>query len=149
MVSTEDVVLVAGKDKAQEVKNLVEKLDDSTFNEQLSHSKVYRPWGWFQSLEVGKGFQVKLINLKSGAKISLQRHQHRAEHWIVVAGIATVTRGSEVIELQENQSTFISAGEMHRLENNSDTPLKVIEVQSGTYLGEDDIERLDDHYGRT
>ena len=98
VVSTEDVVLVAGKDKAQEVKNLVEKLDDSTFNEQLSHSKVYRPWGWFQSLEVGKGFQVKLINLKSGAKISLQRHQHRAEHWIVVAGIATVTRGSEVIE---------------------------------------------------
>ena len=127
----------------------MEKLDHRTFNEQFSQSKVYRPWGWFQSLEAGDGFQVKLINLKPGAKISLQRHQHRAEHWIVVAGTATVTRGNEIIELQENQSTFISAGEKHRLENNADVNLKVIEVQSGTYLGEDDIERLDDYYGRT
>ena len=149
VVSTEDAVLVAHKDKAQQVKILVEKLDHRTFNEQFSQSKVYRPWGWFQSLEAGDGFQVKLINLKPGAKISLQRHQHRAEHWIVVAGTATVTRGNEIIELQENQSTFISAGETHRLENNADIHLKVIEVQSGTYLGEDDIERLDDHYGRT
>ena len=148
VISTDDVVLVASKHKAQQVKNLVEKLDDKSFNEQFAHSKTYRPWGWFQSLETGDGFQVKLINLSPGAKISLQRHQYWAEHWIVVAGTATVTRGNEVIELQENESTFISAGETHRLENNGDIHLKVIEVQSGTYLGEDDIERLDDHYGR-
>jgi len=149
VISTEDAVLVASKDQAQQVKNLVQKLENTTFNQQVSRSKIYRPWGWFQSLEVGEGFQVKLINLKPGAKISLQRHQHRAEHWVVVAGTATVTRGNEVIELEANQSTFISAGETHRLENNADIPLEVIEVQSGTYLGEDDIERLDDHYGRT
>ena len=99
-------------------------------------------------MEFGEKFQVKLINLSPGAKISLQRHQHRAEHWVVVAGIATVTREHQVLELQENQSTFISAGEIHRLENNADVPLQVIEVQSGEYLGEDDIERLDDQYGR-
>ena len=99
-------------------------------------------------MEFGEKFQVKLINLSPGAKISLQRHQHRAEHWVVVAGIATVTRENQVLELRENQSTFISAGEIHRLENNADVPLQVIEVQSGEYLGEDDIERLDDQYGR-
>ena len=99
-------------------------------------------------MDFGEKFQVKLINLSPGAKISLQRHQHRAEHWVVVAGIATVTREDQVLELRENQSTFISAGEIHRLENNADVPLQVIEVQSGEYLGEDDIERLDDQYGR-
>ena len=99
-------------------------------------------------MEIGENFQVKLINISPGAKISLQRHKHRAEHWVVVAGTATVTRDSQVIELKENQSTFISAGEIHRLENNTDVPLQVIEVQSGDYLGEDDIERLDDQYGR-
>jgi len=148
VVSTDDAVLVAGKDHAQQVKGLVEKLNAKTSKPKFSRSKIYRPWGWYQSLEFGEKFQVKLINLSPGAKISLQRHQHRAEHWVVVAGVATVTRENQVLRLQENQSTFISAGEIHRLENNADIPLQVIEVQSGEYLGEDDIERLDDQYGR-
>ena len=148
VVSTADAVLVAGKEHAQQVKGLVEKLNARGSKPKISRSKIHRPWGWYQSLEFGEKFQVKLINISPGAKISLQRHQHRAEHWVVVAGIATVTREHQVLELQENQSTFISAGEIHRLENNADVPLQVIEVQSGEYLGEDDIERLDDQYGR-
>ncbi|MFP6760416.1 MAG: cupin domain-containing protein, partial [Rhodospirillales bacterium] len=148
VVSTDDAVLVAGKEHAQQVKSLVEKLNARDSKPKNSRSKIHRPWGWYQSLEFGEKFQVKLINLSPGAKISLQRHQHRAEHWVVVAGIATVTREDQVLELRENQSTFISAGEIHRLENNADVPLQVIEVQSGEYLGEDDIERLDDQYGR-
>ena len=148
VVSTDDAVLVAGKEHAQQVKGLVERLNARGSKPKISRSKIHRPWGWYQSLEFGEKFQVKLINLSPGAKISLQRHQHRAEHWVVVAGIATVTRENQVLELRENQSTFISAGEIHRLENNADVPLQVIEVQSGEYLGEDDIERLDDQYGR-
>ena len=148
LVSTDDAVLVVGKDHAQKVKGLVEKLKEKASNLHIFHTKIYRPWGWYQSLEVGEQYQVKLIYLAPGAKISLQRHQHRAEHWVVVAGTATVTRGSQILELKKNQSTFIPAGEKHRLENSTNLPLQVIEVQSGDYLREDDIERFDDQYGR-
>lgn len=148
IVSTDDAVLVAAKDEAQNVKDLVEALKKNKRAEHLSHTKVYRPWGWYQSLETGDRFQVKLIQLSPQAKISLQRHQHRAEHWVVVSGTATVTKGSEVIELAENESTYIPVGEKHRLENKQSEPLLIIEVQSGSYLGEDDIERFDDQYGR-
>ncbi len=148
IVSTDDAVLVADRSKAQEVKSLVEQMQTAGRLEQESHTKVYRPWGWYQSLEVGPNFQVKLIQLSPGAKISLQRHQKRAEHWVVVAGAATVTKGEDVFDLQVNESTFIPVGEKHRLENRQADPLQIIEVQIGDYLGEDDIERFDDHYGR-
>lgn len=148
VVATDDAVLVAARDKAQQVKELVAQLKDSALDLHLSHSVVYRPWGWYQSLGVGPAFQVKLIQLNPGAKISLQRHQHRAEHWVVVSGNATVTRDDDVFELEKNQSTFIPVKAIHRLENKSSQPLQIVEVQSGDYLGEDDIERFDDHYGR-
>lgn len=148
IVSTDDAVLVADKSKAQDVKILVEQMQTAGRLEHESHTKVYRPWGWYQSLEIGSNFQVKLIQLSPGAKISLQRHQQRAEHWVVVAGTATVTKGDHNFDLQVNESTFIPVGEMHRLENKQTAPLQIIEVQTGDYLGEDDIERFDDHYGR-
>ena len=148
VVATDDAVLVAARDEAQQVKELVAQLKDYAPDLHLSHSVVYRPWGWYQSLGVGPAFQVKLIQLNPGAKISLQRHQHRAEHWVVVSGNATVTRDDDVFELEKNQSTFIPVKAIHRLENKSSQPLQIVEVQSGDYLGEDDIERFDDHYGR-
>jgi len=148
VVATDDAVLVASKDEAQKVKDLVEQLKVKAPDLHVSHSKVYRPWGWYQSLGTGPGFQVKLIQLNPGAKISLQRHQQRAEHWVVVSGTATVTRDEDVFALEKNQSTFIPVMAMHRLENKSDTALQIVEVQSGDYLGEDDIERFDDQYGR-
>ncbi len=148
IVATDDAVLVADKNRAQDVKTLVEQLQNRGRAEHESHTKVYRPWGWYQSLEIGRNFQVKLIQLSSGAKISLQRHQKRAEHWVVVAGTATVTKGEDVFDLQVNESTFIPVGEKHRLENKQADRLQIIEVQTGTYLGEDDIERFDDNYGR-
>ena len=111
-------------------------------------AKVHRPWGHFQGIDVGDGYQVKRIVVRPGAKLSLQRHRHRAEHWVVVSGTARVTRGDEVFELTPNQSTYIPAGTPHRLENPGQEPLRLIEVQSGDYLGEDDIERLADDYGR-
>ena len=148
IVATDDAVLVTDRSASQDVKSIVEALQSEGRDEQMSHTKVYRPWGWYQSLEVGVGFQVKFIGVNPGAQISLQRHQHRAEHWVVVNGIATVTRDSEILTLAKNQSIYIPNGMKHRLENQQDAPLQIVEVQSGIYLGEDDIERFDDQYGR-
>jgi len=148
VVATEDAILVSSKEASQDVKLVVDDLKAADRSEHISHAKVYRPWGWYQTLELRDRFQVKVLSLKPGAKISLQRHQQRAEHWVVVSGVATVTRGEEIIELAENQSTYIPIGMMHRLENKTEGDLQLIEVQSGDYLGEDDIERFDDQYGR-
>jgi mannose-1-phosphate guanylyltransferase/mannose-6-phosphate isomerase len=148
IVVTDDAVLVAAKDKAQEVKSIVDRLKERGDNLHLLPSRVYRPWGFYQSVERGERFQVKHIRVDPGASLSLQKHHHRAEHWVVVAGQAKVTRGDEVLELLANQSTYIPVGVVHRLENPGTEPLSIIEVQSGDYLGEDDIVRLNDTYGR-
>ncbi len=148
VIATNDAILVANKDVAQDVNSIVEEIRSTNRLEHLSHSKVYRPWGWFQKLETRNQFQVKVISLNPNSKISLQRHKHRAEHWVVVAGTATITRGDDVIELEKNESTYIPIGVVHRLENKTDEIVEIIEVQSGDYLGEDDIERFDDEYGR-
>jgi len=149
IVAMDDVVLCANKNNAQDVKALVDQLKQSGRSEYVTHTKVYRPWGWYQSLEVGESYQVKVLNLSPGAKISLQLHHHRSEHWVVVAGTATVTRGEDIFDLEVNQSTYIPVEMKHRLENKKDVDLQIIEVQSGDYLGEDDIERFDDTYGRS
>ena len=148
VVDTADAVLIAHRDRVQGVKLLVDHLKAEGRTEHLHHRKVYRPWGNYDSLAVGTGFQVKRIVVKPGAALSLQRHQHRAEHWIVVSGTAEVTCNERVFELSENQSTYIPLGSKHRLRNTTDQPVELIEVQSGDYLGEDDIERFDDVYGR-
>lgn len=148
VVATKDAVLVAGRDRAQDVKKIVEKLKAKDRKEAESHPKVYRPWGSFETIDAGSRFQVKRIIVKPGEKLSLQKHQHRAEHWVVVDGTALVTRGGEAFLLRENESTYIPPGTVHRLENAGEEPLHLIEVQSGSYLGEDDIIRLDDVYGR-
>ncbi len=148
IVETPDAVLVAHKDQAQQVKKIVERLHTSERDEHISHTRVYRPWGWYEQRDEGARFQVKRIMLKPGAKISLQSHKHRSEHWVVVNGTATVTRGEDIITLHENQSTYIPAGMVHRLENKTDDPLHIVEIQSGSYLGEDDIVRLEDIYKR-
>lgn len=149
IVDTDDVTLVASKDKTQDVKQVVEQLKLEERNECLEHVKVHRPWGTYQSVDNGESFQVKRIVVKPGKKLSLQMHHKRAEHWVVVKGTATVTRGEDVFELRENESTFIPLGVKHRLENATTEPLEIIEVQSGTYLGEDDIVRFDDDFGRS
>jgi len=141
-------VLVASRDRAQDVKEVVARFDRSGRNEHVSHSRVYRPWGYYETVDVGERFQVKRLMVKPGQSLSLQRHQKRAEHWVVVAGRARVTRGEDLLVLYENQSTFIPLGTKHRLENVGDGPLFLVEVQSGSYLGEDDIERFEDRYGR-
>jgi mannose-1-phosphate guanylyltransferase / mannose-6-phosphate isomerase len=148
IVETADAVLVADKANSQQVKKIVNRLESSKRQEQNLHRKVHRPWGWYDSLDEGERFKVKRIMVKPGASLSLQKHQHRAEHWIVVKGTAQVTCGDKVIVLSENQSTYIPLGEIHRLHNPSDSDLEIIEVQSGGYLGEDDIVRLEDTYGR-
>jgi mannose-1-phosphate guanylyltransferase/mannose-6-phosphate isomerase len=148
VVETDDAVLVAARERAQEVKEVVALLDRQNRTEHVTHTRVYRPWGYYESLDAGEGFQVKRIMVKPGAALSLQRHRQRAEHWVVVSGGARVTRGEEVFDLAENQSTFIPVGTKHRLENPGAAPLYLIEVQSGAYLGEDDIERFEDNYGR-
>jgi mannose-1-phosphate guanylyltransferase/mannose-6-phosphate isomerase len=148
VVETPDAVLVAPKDRVHEVKKLVERLKAEGRDETLLHRKVYRPWGAYDSIQNGERYQVKLITVKPGAKLSLQMHHHRAEHWIVVRGTAQVTRGDETFLLTENQSTYIPLGTRHRLANPGTLPLELIEVQSGSYLGEDDIVRFDDTYGR-
>ncbi len=148
VVDTPDVVLVTRRDRAQDVKNLVERLSEDQRAETEIHARVYRPWGCYQGIDQADRYQVKRISVKPGARLSLQKHYHRAEHWIVVRGSALVTRGDETFLLTENQSTYIPVGEIHRLENPGKIPLEIIEVQSGAYLGEDDIERLDDEYGR-
>lgn len=149
IVDTPDATLVARKDRVQDVKLLVDRLKAAGRTEHLVHRKVYRPWGSYDSLAVGPRFQVKRIVVNPGAALSLQRHAHRAEHWIVVSGVAEVTCGERVYEVAENESTFIPRGSVHRLRNRGKTPVELIEVQSGGYLGEDDIERLEDVYGRS
>ncbi len=149
VIETDDAVLVASKDEAQNVKDIVGKLDAANRTEHLSHRRVYRPWGYYESIDAGERFQVKRIMVKPGAALSLQMHHHRAEHWVVVSGTAKVTRGEEVSLVAENESTFIPIGVKHRLENPGKVPLHLIEVQSGTYLGEDDIVRFEDLYRRS
>jgi mannose-1-phosphate guanylyltransferase/mannose-6-phosphate isomerase len=148
VVDTADAVLVAHKDRVQDVKGIVGKLKAEGRSEPTSHRKVYRPWGSYDSIDVGGRFQVKRITVKPGASLSLQMHHHRAEHWIIVSGTGRITRGEEVFTLAENQSTYIPLGVKHRLENPGRLPLELIEVQSGSYLGEDDIVRFEDVYGR-
>ena len=149
VVETPDAVMVARKDKAQQVGALVKSLRQAGRAECLAHRKVHRPWGSYDSIETGERFQVKRIVVEPGASLSLQMHHHRAEHWIVVKGTARVTRGDEQFLLTENQSTYIPLGTRHRLENPGRLPLEIIEVQSGAYLGEDDIVRFEDAYGRS
>jgi len=148
IVDTPDALLVARRTHAEQVKSVVAELEARGNPEAVSHRKVSRPWGSYDSIQEGARFQVKRIVVKPSASLSLQKHYHRAEHWIVVRGTAEVTRGSETFLLSENQSTYIPLGEVHRLHNPGKTPLEMIEVQSGSYLGEDDIVRLDDNYGR-
>lgn len=148
IVETADAVLVADKAKAEDVKQTVEQLKAGKRNEHFSHRRVYRPWGYYESIDAGDRFQVKRIMVKPGEALSLQMHHHRAEHWVVVSGTARVTRGEETKLLAENESTYIPIGTKHRLENPGKTALFLIEVQSGGYLGEDDIVRLEDRYQR-
>jgi mannose-1-phosphate guanylyltransferase/mannose-6-phosphate isomerase len=148
VVETPDAVLVAHQNKSQLIKNLVERLNLQGRAEREIHRKVHRPWGWYDSIDEDEGFKVKRILVRPGASLSLQKHHHRAEHWVVVRGEATVQIGEKVFLLKANQSTYIPQGEVHRLSNEQSEPLEIIEVQSGSYLGEDDIVRLDDVYGR-
>ncbi|WP_293745697.1 mannose-1-phosphate guanylyltransferase/mannose-6-phosphate isomerase [uncultured Paraglaciecola sp.] len=148
VVETKDAVLVAHKDKVQDIKNVVNQLKAEHRPEWEFHREVFRPWGSYDSIDNGERFQVKRITVKPGEKLSVQMHHHRAEHWIVVSGTAKVTNGDETLLLSENQSTYIPIGVIHALENPGRIPLELIEVQSGTYLGEDDIVRFSDRYGR-
>ena len=148
IVETKDAILVADKTRAQEVKHIVEKLIRQDRPEKDFHRVVYRPWGNFDSVDEGERYKVKRITVNPAAKLSLQKHQHRAEHWVVVSGTAKVYRNDEEFILAENESIFIPLGHTHSLENPGDTPLEIIEVQSGSYLGEDDIIRFEDKYGR-
>jgi len=148
VVETPDAVLVSDRASSQDVKKIVGTLGSAHRGEHELHRKVHRPWGWYDSIDHGERFQVKRIMVKPGASLSLQKHHHRAEHWVVVSGTAEVTNGDKVILLAENQSTYIPLGRVHRLANPGKVPLEIIEVQSGSYLGEDDIVRYDDSYGR-
>jgi mannose-1-phosphate guanylyltransferase/mannose-6-phosphate isomerase len=148
VVETKDAVLVAPKERVQDVKKLVARLKELGRYEHSLHREVFRPWGSYDSIENGHRFQVKRLKVKPGATLSLQMHHHRAEHWIVVSGTARITRGEDVFLLEENQSTYIPIGVKHRIENPGKIPLHIIEVQSGSYLGEDDIVRFEDRYGR-
>jgi mannose-1-phosphate guanylyltransferase / mannose-6-phosphate isomerase len=149
VVETADAVLVASRARSQDVKLIVNHLGAEQRGEQTLHRKVHRPWGWYDSIDSGPRHQVKRIMVKPGASLSLQMHHHRAEHWIVVSGTAEITNGDKVLLLAENQSTYIPLGQTHRLANPGKVPLEIIEVQSGSYLGEDDIVRFEDTYGRT
>ena len=149
IVETADAVLVADRSNSQDVKNIVTQLEAQGREEKNLHRKVARPWGWYDSVDEGERFKVKRIQVKPGASLSLQMHHHRAEHWIVVKGVAEITNGDQVITLKENQSTYIPQGQTHRLANRGTEPLEIIEVQSGSYLGEDDIVRFEDTYGRS
>ena len=149
IVETADAVLVADRKNSQDVKHIVNQLESQKREEKNLHRKVARPWGWYDSVDEGERFKVKRIQVKPGASLSLQMHHHRAEHWIVVKGVAEIMNGDQVITLTENQSTYIPQGQTHRLANPGNTPLEIIEVQSGSYLGEDDIVRFEDTYGRS
>lgn len=148
VVSTKDAVLVAHKDRVQDVKIIAQRLESEARTEWETHREVYRPWGKYDSVDRGEGYQVKRITVNPGAKLSVQKHRYRAEHWVVVAGTARVTNGEETFLLRENESTYIPIGVIHALENPGKIPLEIIEIQSGAYLGEDDIVRLEDRYGR-
>ena len=148
IVETSDAMLVVHQKHTQEVKKIVDLLKQKSRPEIRSHRKIYRPWGWYDAVDAGERFQVKRIVVNPGAALSLQMHHHRAEHWIVVRGTARVTRADETYLVSENESTYIPLGTSHRLENPGRVPLEIIEVQSGAYLGEDDIVRFDDKYGR-
>lgn len=148
IVDTKDALMVAHKDSTQDVKKIVDQLKEKHRSEYAFHREVYRPWGKYDSIDSGERYQVKRITVKPGAKLSVQMHHHRAEHWIVVSGTAKVTVGDKELLLSENQSTYIPIGEIHALENPGKIPLELIEVQSGSYLGEDDIVRFEDRYGR-
>jgi mannose-1-phosphate guanylyltransferase/mannose-6-phosphate isomerase len=149
VVETPDAVLVADRSRSQDVKHIVNTLQQQKREEHTLHRKVHRPWGWYDSIDEGGRFKVKRIQVNPGASLSLQKHHHRAEHWVVVSGTAEITNGDKVLLLTENQSTYIPLGVVHRLANPGAIPLEIIEVQSGSYLGEDDIVRLEDTYGRT
>ena len=149
VIETPDAVMVADKTRSQDVKHIVTALQKSGRVEHTLHRKVHRPWGWYDSIDEAERFKVKRIMVKPGASLSLQKHHHRAEHWIVVKGTAEITNGDKVLLLTENQSTYIPLGEVHRLANPGSIPLEIIEVQSGSYVGEDDIVRFEDTYGRT
>mgnify|MGYP003978907913 CR=1 len=148
IIDTEDALLVANKKYSQKINTIVDKLNKSNRKESNFHRKVYRPWGYFDSLDFGDSFQVKKLSINPGEKISLQKHHFRAEHWVVVKGSATITSGKKIIKLKRNQSTFIPKNTIHRVENRQNTPLEIIEVQTGNYLGEDDIIRIEDDYDR-
>ena len=148
VIETKDAVMVAPKSRVQDVKRLVEQMKQAGRSEPGLHREVFRPWGSYDSVDAGARFQVKRLTIRPGATLSLQMHRHRAEHWVVVKGIARITRGEDVFLLSENESTYIPVGTVHRIENPGSEPLQIIEVQSGGYLGEDDIVRLDDNYGR-
>jgi mannose-1-phosphate guanylyltransferase/mannose-6-phosphate isomerase len=148
IIDTPDATFIATQDKAQEVNSIVESLQASGRCESSAHRKVYRPWGWYDSIESGECFQVKRLHVKPGGKLSLQMHHKRAEHWVVVSGTATVTNGEQKFSLEKGESTYIPLGVTHGLDNKTNNPLEIIEVQSGTYLGEDDIIRFKDIYGR-
>ena len=148
IIETADAVLVADRSQSQFVKKIVNQLSSQAREEHLLHRKVSRPWGWYDTIDVGDKFKVKRIQVKPGASLSLQKHQHRAEHWVVIKGIAEIANGDKTFRLAENQSTYIPLGQAHRLSNPGDTVLEIIEVQSGSYLGEDDILRIEDTYGR-
>jgi len=148
IIDTPDALLVASAAHAEAVKEVVAKLESLDASEAVQHRRVARPWGWYDSIDMGPRHQVKHITVKPGASLSLQMHHHRAEHWVVVSGTAEVTNGDQVMMLSENQSTYIPIGQTHRLANPGKVPLEMIEVQSGGYLGEDDIVRFEDTYGR-
>jgi len=148
IIDTPDATLIASQDKAHEVKSIVKSLQTNGRTEAYFNRKVYRPWGWYDSIEAGKHFQVKRLNVKPGAKLSLQMHKHRAEHWVVVSGKASITRGEDTFRLTEGDSIYIPIGTKHSLENKTNEQLEIIEIQSGTYLGDDDIVRYEDLYGR-
>jgi mannose-1-phosphate guanylyltransferase/mannose-6-phosphate isomerase len=148
IIETADALMVADRGKSQHVKKIVSRLSDQAREECLLHRKVSRPWGWYDTIDLGDNFKVKRIQVKPGASLSLQKHQHRAEHWVVIKGVAEITNGDKAFKLTENQSTYIPVGQVHRLSNSGDTILEIIEVQSGSYLSEDDILRVEDTYGR-
>jgi len=148
VIDTKDALLVADKNQVQNVKHIVDELKSSNREEWKIHREVYRPWGKYDSIDVGSRYQVKRITVKPGAKLSVQKHHHRAEHWVVVTGTASVTNGDNTFLVTENESTYIPIGQIHALENPGKVPLELIEVQTGSYLGEDDIVRLEDNYGR-
>lgn len=148
IIDTDDAIMIANKDKTQDVKKIVDALKNEKRSESLTHRKVYRPWGSYDSIDMGDRFQAKRLIVNPGKKLSLQSHAKRAEHWVVVKGVATVTKDDEQFQLHENESTYIPIGVKHRLENAGSESLEIIEVQSGSYLGEDDIVRFDDDFGR-